>query len=270
MIGFNYLLQNAGIDLDRARLVRHQDNRAPAGRSPYGLWVAADGRFEMYQRIQGKERFKGADWIVSFVATPLDETLFTGIYHVDGVGTVPSGTLDPLGGHDVTGLFLYELEPADALQEYAGRIVIDWGPAFRAWVQRANKQDKAILEIRRTAIEPPFPGFISFSWQVRDLSSVPPSWRGALSAVGGVYLLVCCSTGRQYIGSASGVGGLWARWEDYFRTGHGGNEGMKLAPGTDYQVTILEVASSSLNRDEIIQMEERWKDKLLTRKFGLN
>ena len=45
---------------------------------------------------------------------------------------------------------------------------------------------------------------------------------------------------------------------------------MKLAPGNDYQVSILEFASSSLGHDEVIQMEGRWKDKLLTREFGLN
>jgi len=45
---------------------------------------------------------------------------------------------------------------------------------------------------------------------------------------------------------------------------------MKLAPGNDYQVSILEVASSSLSRDEIVRIEERLKDKLLTRSFGLN
>lgn len=270
MIGFNYLLQSAGIDSARTRLVRHQDNRAPTRRTPYGLWIAADGRFEMYQRIQGKDRFRGSNWIASFVAIPLDETLFVGIYRVEGVGTVPAGTTDPLGGHDVTGLFLYDLEPQQALQEYVGRIVIDWGVAFRAWVQRADRQDKRVLEIRRTAIEPPFPGFTSFSWSIRELSSVPSSWRGALSAIGGVYLLACRSTGKQYVGSAYGAGGFWARWENYFRTGHGGNEGMKLVAGNDYQVSILEFGSSSLSFDEIVGMEARWKDKLLTRTFGLN
>lgn len=39
MISFNQLLRTAGIDLARARLVRHQDNRALAGRSPYDLWI---------------------------------------------------------------------------------------------------------------------------------------------------------------------------------------------------------------------------------------
>jgi hypothetical protein len=76
--------------------------------------------------------------------------------------------------------------------------------------------------------------------------------------------------GKHYVGSASGDGGFWERWDNYYRTGHGGNEGMKLAPGNDYQVSILEVASSSLSRDEIVRTEERWKDKLLTRSFGLN
>jgi hypothetical protein len=270
MIGFNYLLQSSEVDPARTKLVRHQDNRARSRGTPYGLWMASDGRFEMYQRIQGKDRFRGSSWVASFVATPLDETLFVGVYRVGNVGTAPTGTLDPLGGQDVTGHFLYDLEPDTALQEYIGRIVIDWGAGFRAWVQRADNQDKSVLEIRRTAIEPPFPGFTSFSWSIRELASVPSSWRGALSAIGGVYLLVCRSTGKQYVGSAYGTGGFWARWENYFRTGHGGNEGMKLVPGNDYQVSILEFASSSLSFEEIVAMETRWKEKLLTRTFGLN
>jgi hypothetical protein len=270
VISLNYFLENAGIDLGRARLVRHQDHRAAGGRSPHDLWMAADGRFDMYQRIQRRERFRSADWVIAFVATPLDETLFVGVYRVGGVGTVPPDTLDPCGGHDVAGMFLYDLEHDDALREDAGRIVVDWGMGFRSWVQRPDRQDKLILEIRRTAIEPPFPGFSAFSWPIRQLSSVPPSWRGALSAVSGIYLLACLSTGQMYVGSAYGIGGFWARWENYFRTGHGGNEGMKLVPGNNYQVSILEFALSSLGFDEVIRMEARWKDKLLTRTFGLN
>jgi hypothetical protein len=224
----------------------------------------------MYQRIQKKERFRSCDWVISFVATPLDETLFVGVYRLRGVGVVPSGMVDPVRGHDVTGLRLYDLERDDALREYVGRIVVDWGPGYRSWVQLADRHDKPVLEIRRTAIDPPFPGFISFAWPIRELSSVPVSWRNALSAVWGVYLLVCRSTGQQYVGSVYGEGGFWTRWENYFRTNHGGNEGMKLASENDYQVSILEIAPSSLSIEEVVNMEARWKDKLLTRKFGLN
>lgn len=45
---------------------------------------------------------------------------------------------------------------------------------------------------------------------------------------------------------------------------------MKLAPGTDYMVSVLEFASSSMSMSEIIALEARWKDKLLTRLFGFN
>lgn len=76
--------------------------------------------------------------------------------------------------------------------------------------------------------------------------------------------------GPPYVGSAYGAGGFWARWENYFRRGHGGNEGMKLLPDHDYQVSILEIASSSLSDEEVIRLEARWKDKILSREFGLN
>jgi hypothetical protein len=124
MIGLNYLLESEGIDLERARLVRHQEARAV---TPYDLWMAGDPRFELYQRIQRKDRFKGAEWLVSFVATPLSETLFVGIYRVRGVGTAPPGTVDPISGEDQAGGFFYDIELDKALEDYRGRIVVDWG-----------------------------------------------------------------------------------------------------------------------------------------------
>jgi hypothetical protein len=45
---------------------------------------------------------------------------------------------------------------------------------------------------------------------------------------------------------------------------------MQDIPAADYQVTILEVASSSTGVDALVAMEARWKQKLLSRVFGLN
>ena len=45
---------------------------------------------------------------------------------------------------------------------------------------------------------------------------------------------------------------------------------MKLNPNVDYQVTILEYASSSLSDEDVLELERRWKNKLLSRQFGLN
>jgi hypothetical protein len=45
---------------------------------------------------------------------------------------------------------------------------------------------------------------------------------------------------------------------------------MQDIPAADYQVSVLEVASSSTSTALLLQMETRWKQKLLSRQFGLN
>lgn len=270
MLKFNTLLRDEGLDPTYVKLVRHQDTRRPDRPTPYHLWRAGDGRFELYQSIQRRAVFKGARLLASFVATPLNETLFVGLYAVTGIGTAAHGLRDPISAEEVGGLHLYDLAPAPELAEYRGRLTVAWGDAYRAWVQLALKQDKAVVEIRRTVGDPPFPGFLHFCERLSGLAAVPMSWRGALSSVGGVYLLTCPTTGRQYVGSAQGSAGFWGRWEDYASSGHGGNRRMRDVPAADYQVTVLEVASSSTGSDDLIAMENRWKQKLLSRKFGLN
>jgi hypothetical protein len=39
---------------------------------------------------------------------------------------------------------------------------------------------------------------------------------------------------------------------------------------SDYQASVLEVASSSANIEALAKMESRWKQKLFSRQFGLN
>jgi 5-methylcytosine-specific restriction enzyme A len=146
MASFNELLTGAGVDVRKTKLVRHQQGKA----GPYWLWAAQDGRFELYQRIQSKPRFRDAEWIASFVATPEGETLFVGAYRNLGVGRPPAGLRDPLGGHDVSHYYFYDLAVVPGLTQYAGRLVVDWGEGYRAWVQQAQKHDKPILEVSRS------------------------------------------------------------------------------------------------------------------------
>ena len=270
MIGFNTLLRDEEMNPAEVKLVRHQTPRSKGQPTPYELWLADDGGLELYQRIQKTKRFTDANFIAVFVATPLNETLFVGMFENCGVEVAQPGLRDPLSGQDVAGLFLYDLRQSDRLTEYRGRLVVDWGAGYRSWVQRAQKQDKPIIEIKRYTGEPMFPGFLDFRARLSGLASVPVSWRIALSSVNGVYLLVCPETGRQYVGAAYGEGGFWARWEDYVSSGHGGNIRMKELPDRDYQVSVLEVASSSAGFEQIIGIENRWKETLLTREFGLN
>jgi CubicO group peptidase (beta-lactamase class C family) len=270
MIGFNTLLRAEGIDPTDVKLVRHQDTRHPERPTPYQLWQCDDGRFDLYQKLQKRAVFKGAKFLASFVATPLDETLFVGMYRNKGVGKARRGIADPSSGKDAGGWNLYDLVPSSRLKEYEGRLVIAWGEGYRSWVQLARKQDKAVVEVRRKAHEPLFPGFLDFSTRLSNLAGVPASWRTILSAVSGVYLFTHPETGKQYVGSAQGTGGFWGRWEQYVASGHGGNKRMRDIPVADYQISVLEVAASSASPDDVAKMESRWKEKLLTRKFGLN
>lgn len=75
---------------------------------------------------------------------------------------------------------------------------------------------------------------------------------------------------EQYVGLAAGENGFWGRWQSYIQTGHGGNLGLKSRDPSDYRVSILEVAGSKMNTDEIIHLEQRWKEKLQSKEMGLN
>jgi hypothetical protein len=270
MIGFNSILLDEKINPKEVKLVRHQDTRVAGALSPYQLWLAKDGRLELYQRIQSRLVFRGARMLASFVATPLNETLFIGMYEVSGVGIAAPNLTDPISGEELGGKNSYDLALSPALSDYRGRLIVDWGPGYRSWVQLAQNQDKDVVEIHRAASEPLFPGFSDFRERFSELAAVPSSWRVTLSAVGGIYLLTNPETGKQYVGSAHGTGGFWGRWEQYVASGHGGNRRMQDIPSADYHVCVLEVASSSASVEALAKMEIRWKLKLMSRKFGLN
>lgn len=72
------------------------------------------------------------------------------------------------------------------------------------------------------------------------------------------------------MGSAYGSNGFMQRWLEYASTGHGDNVKLKSRNPSDYQVSILEVASSSASDADITALETRWKQKLQSREMGLN
>lgn len=275
MLTFNHLLQSAGMELSSVRLVRHQDNRKSQGerKSLYNLWTAHDGRFDLYQELQGADNpFPVGGFLASFVVTPSRETLFVGIYKVNGKGPFKGEIICPLKGNicKSPGHLRFDLELCSLLREYEGRVVIDWGPGARSWIQRPVNKAKPILELRATIQEPYFPGFTDFKWELNELDSLPPSWKEVLKATGGVYLLTCLQTGELYVGSASGQEGFLSRFHSYAADNHGGNSLLKKRRPKPYQISILELASSAATKEEIIRREGIWKGKLGSRAFGLN
>lgn len=268
------LLEAAGLPLGSVRLLRHQDNRYPGFPTPYVLWRDHRPRFEAYQETQGFGDGPDlrAPWWASFVGLPGTDTLFVGLYVAELIGPLPADRQHPVtGGIEPAGSCnLYKLTLSPVLQEYVGRLWIEWGKGYRTWIQRGDRKPKPIVELRRTFGEDDFPGFAALILNLFQIESMPASWMAALSATRGIYLLTCPRTREQYVGMASGAGGFLARWREYWTTGHGGNVGLKSRDPSDYQVSILETVGNSATDADLLALEGRWKVKLQSREMGLN
>jgi hypothetical protein len=274
-IMFNTILTQAGLPLAHVRLLRHKDKRADKGRSPYELWHDNRPQFEIYQSSQSSDKRKEltAPYWAVFIVNLDDETMFGGIYRVKYRGLLERDTPQPQieGGIDKAGSCdVYDLALHDALSDLIGKLFIDWGSGERAWVQYAERKDKYVTELRESFREEAFPGFLNFMQPLSKLDKFPKAWTAALANSRGVYLLTCPKTKELYVGSASGEDGFWGRWQSYFQTGHGDNVGLKSRELSDYQVSILEVAGTSLTVEDVLAMEGRWQRKLQSKDMGLN
>lgn len=270
----NTLFAQANVPPSDIRLLRHKDPRSARGQTPYELWRDDKAAFELYQGTQSfgnRPKLQAGYW-ASFVVTPTGETLLAGFYRCRYLGPSTEDRIWPhADGIDLAGTCdTYDLTLEEHLNDLAGRLIIDWGASERAWIQRADNQNKVVLEIRAAFQEPEFPGFGRFIAPLSKLEGLPPSWRTALSNSRGVYLLTCPKTKEQYVGAAYGEGGLYGRWLAYVHGGHGGNVALRSRDPSDYQVSVLEVAGSAATIENIIGMEDLWKRKLQSREMGLN
>jgi len=274
VLTFNQLLYRGGLDPENVRLVRHRDPHGHKHRLVYQAAVNGDARFSEYQEVQStpqvQDAFRSAQQLVGFVVEPVTkQTLFVGVW--DRLDEREAPRVDSFGSPVRSGSVAFNTRLRPEFDAYRGRLVVDWGDGTRAWVQRADKQDKPIVEIRRVREEPKFPGFTSLRLALSDIDSIPLSWAEVLRNVRGIYLLVHRDSGEQYVGSAYGEGGFLARWKGY-TDGHGGNVGMKElgAPAEAYDASILDVVGLDATNDDIFARETLWKIKLGTRAKGLN
>jgi len=149
---FNSILREAGIPLGDVRLLRHKDQRAEKGRTPYELWRDDRQQFESYQStqaIKNRKKLNAPCW-ASFVGTPSDETLFVGLYRVQYQGLLEEDKQKPhMDGVDRAGSCdAYQLTLEQGFSDLDGKLFIEWGQGKRSWIQRADRQDKRITELR--------------------------------------------------------------------------------------------------------------------------
>ncbi|MEC9434547.1 MAG: GIY-YIG nuclease family protein [Pseudomonadota bacterium] len=275
MFDFTEIVERLGLAPSTTRLLRH-DRIGQAwlrnGRDRFGAFVS-------YQ-FAANSPYAKAEAACHFVPGPTTPdgrltALFAGATRI--LGRRPwTGVERPALHHpDVietseSPIEVFDLAWIDAFEPWEHRVLIDWGGSARSWSQWADRQRKPILELRATAADPPFPGFVDFLENVRDVPLLPQAWQAALASVGGVYLLACLDSGRLYVGSATGAEGFLSRWTSYAADGHGGNLLLRQAGKRDYLVSVLEVASPSASPTDLLTRESFWKRRLGTRAHGLN
>ncbi len=271
MINLIQLLDMKGIKLEGTKYKIHFASSPDPQNNPLDAYY--DGKFMAWQSEQNHKNFQ-CEYVVSIIALKQDTWMFAGVFRIIGVEEV---------GGDCP--YLYQMELIDNQTELIGRVIINFKKVFRASYVWGNRFAHAldIQEIRPQKITiKNFPGYnavlISHKMLKVIVGQEIDSWKAALSAVGGIYLIIDVSNGKKYVGSASGGDGIWQRWQGYADNCHGGNKELQEIIKnsgnehiiSNFQYSILEIADKSSSPEYVIGRENYWKNVLMSREYGYN
>jgi len=277
MISLHQIFEHYGFDPSQVKLVRHGNAEIPI----LETYQNDIEKFEAYQSFQQPGKFAKATHIAVFAPTIGTTALFLGLWDIKETRKSMDFTDEIHAGidkHEFPKSWhieseWYSLERNHEINELSERLVIDWGKSVLSWVQ---KKDKEVLEIKAKNSIGDFVSYDEVHLGFYDLkklmtqSSSNFSWVSALSAVNGIYLIKDKSIGKLYVGSAYGEKGIFGRWSTYAQNGHGGNKELKSLDPANFEFSILEISPPTSSANEVIARENRWKEKLGTREFGLN
>lgn len=235
------------------------------------LHVYLAGKFDAWQAWQTKKNFE-RQFVVSLIQTEHKKRwLYVGAY--ESLGSKPN----PKAG--VT----YNLRPLPNSMDLAGRLVSTYErPGRQSYLN--GESVASTCEVYQVSPEKlhlaEFPGFkkvnVSFGELGLIVRQAIPSWKAALENVAGVYLISDGLTGKLYVGSATGAGGIWSRWCAYLN-GHGENVRLRkligeggAARAEHFHFSVLEIADTHTKPEEVLQREAHWKEVLLSRLHGHN
>jgi hypothetical protein len=263
------LLRTADIELGRYKL-----HLATGGRDG-PLRAYFDGEFESWQANQAQRNFR-CDSVIGLIQLGGPEWLFAGVWRVTGT---PQEVR-----HGARSRYVYPTEEIGAVEHLAGRVIVRFERTFRAsylWGERYADQLEVsrVLPERMTFMD--FPGYANVRIAMPELRHIVsrqlPSWRAALAAVGGIYLITDTRNGRHYVGKASGGDGIWGRWSAYAGSLHGNNKELReliAAAGREhfdaFHFAILEICDLQMSGSAVDARESHWKEVLGSRRFGYN
>lgn len=205
--------------------------------------------------------------------------IFGGLYKVDKI--IPE-VFDEVG---------YKLTLMEEYSDYIKRLIIkiekpigrDLYNRLYSTIHESLKPE--IYELAPRTKLGPFIGYQNVSLMHKELQLIvkndEPSWRNALSNVKCVYAITDTSSGKLYIGSASGNSeGIWQRWCSYanLKDLTGGNDEFKELIKkygkehiiNNFKYSILEIFDTKTKIETILVRENYWKSVFCTKTFGMN
>ena len=277
MITLHKILEIYGINPAKVRVVRHGNKEIPILKTFHENL----SRLEVYQSYQRPRKFGDASAIAVFAPYFKTTALFLGLWNILGCIENSKFTNEHLLELKKFSLpeswyrdhVKYELKRNMNLDELSEWLVIEWGAATVSWVQT---KDKEVVELKGKKSIGDFQSFDQVSLTYQDLKTMAQypdtnlTWIKALSSVNGVYLIQDTLSGKLYVGSAYGDQGIYGRWSNYAQNGHGGNLELKNLDPSNFVFSILEIVPATATMEGVIEHENRWKEKLGTRQFGLN
>ena len=276
--GISDLLVSRGFELtNKCKLVRHKDGRYDIQQLRRTGWI------DHYQATQAKPVFSKCQSIVSFVGDGAGRALLLGVYQVHGKRKTKRSDFpkqSPFYDLRKDDLYWYELEQRTEFDDLIDRVVIEWS-SERSWHQWfCNRPIIEIYPPGRSLL--PFNDYFDFTLEYRQLCELIDNpeahrdWKSSLSAVSGIYLILAQNSGDLYVGSAYGLDGIWGRWSQYAKNGHGGNKVLrKLVKESSsypecFRFSVLQVLPRTTKKAEVIRWETTFKKKLGSRITGLN
>jgi hypothetical protein len=268
MLGLIPFLTASGIEFDPSDMKIHL---ACYNGVEHPIDVFYAGHWQEWQDGQTRRNFE-CSHVLSLIDLGQSHWLFVGVYQI--LGCQPNPNRD---GH-----FRYSTKLVPHQNELIGRVIVYHKRSRASYIWSTPEIVLPINEIRREKMTiAEFPGFNSVVINHSSLQIITrqkiTSWHAALANIKGVYLIVDTTTGKPYVGKASGSVGIWQRWCAYAENGHGGNVELRnllKAHGPEhmrqFQYSILEIADTHASDQDILDRESYWMNVLLTREFGLN
>ncbi len=268
-------------NVERIRLIRHKDSRKEkniAGKiyenSLYDIYLYENDAFVTYQSEQLVKKFKNVDYLVSFIGEESTSSRFVGVYKNNGILQM----LPDYKGEAHARFDIQEISGFELLKE---RVIIDWNNPVQ-WLQHYNEMP--VIRIDRGLMENNLPVFVRYEdvmlnyTQLKTIiNSNNPEWKSRLESCNCIYLILDKSNGKQYVGSTYNTKGIWGRWSEYAKNGHGDDFELKKCIDSDpkyaeknFQWCILETLPIKILQDQAIERESLYKRKLGTRIYGHN